>query len=121
MSSERRGKINLVAGLFHAAGERDIFQNFAGDCGVASDFLIHVAQDHQKLAIGCCVRQFRIINARERKFRGKAAVDERDQHALPERAEFLLRRIRNQHSVVIHGVCERAARGTRACGMYRHR
>ena len=66
--SERRGEINLVAGLLHAAGKRHIFQNFAGDCGMAADFLIDVAQDHQELAVGGGVREFRIIDAREENF-----------------------------------------------------
>ena len=36
---------------FHAHGEGDVFEDLAGNTGMAADGVVHIAAHHQKLAV----------------------------------------------------------------------
>ena len=91
-------------------GERYILKHLSRDRRVTSGREVRVAQHQQKLPVRSCIRRTRIVHPGERKPRRQSAIHEWNQRPLPERFHFLLRRVRNQHRIMIHGICERAAR-----------
>ena len=69
--------------------QRDIFENFGTDRRMAADFLVGIAADQQVLAVGRCRRGLRIVHHFVRIKLRQAAINERDQRALPPGVHFL--------------------------------